>query len=132
MGLITTKYDFAQNLTMFKVVGKVAVVDFIDALARYYSDDVTLLTLWDLTEADLAAIATDEIKELAGYARQLAEARRCGKTAVVFSGTLGFGLGRMFETYLEIAGLPLEFNNFDNIEAALAWLQPGADDDRRD
>ncbi len=129
---ITTTYDFDRSLTTFKVVGKVAVIDFIDALARYYRGDITPLNLWDLTQADLSLFRTNEIQDLAAYSRRLAGSRRCGRTAVVFSGTLGFGLGRMFETYLEIAGLPLAFSIFVSMDAALKWLQAGADDDGRD
>ena len=129
MGHIQTTYDSSQGLTTYKVVGKMTTTDFIDCLARCHAGDLSLLNLWDLTEADLSTIATDEIEDLAEYAKYLVEASQGGKTALVFGGSLGFGLGRMFETYLEIAGLPLAINSFRSLEAALKWLHRGDEDD---
>ncbi len=129
MGHIQTTYDSSQGLTTYKVVGKMTTTDFFDCLARCDAGDLSLLNLWDLTEADLSAIATDEIEDLAEYAKHLAEASQGGKTALVFGGSFGFGLGRMFETYLEIAGLPLVINSFRSLEAALQWLHRGDEDD---
>ena len=129
MGHIQTTYDSSQGLTTYKVVGKMTTTSFIDCLARCHAGDLSLLNLWDLTEADLSAIATDEIEDLAEYAKHLVESSQGGKTALVFGGSLGFGLGRMFETYLEIAGLPLVINSFRSLEAALQWLHRGDEDD---
>jgi len=131
MGYIETTYDLPSNLTTFKVVGKMSAADFFDCLARYYNGNVTLLNLWDLTESNLSEISTDEIEDFAEYARHLAEARKGGKTAIVFGGTFEFGLGRMFKTYLEIAGLPLAMNNYQNLEEAKKWLDFQGDQDCR-
>ena len=122
MSKIETTYDQPQHLTTFKVVGKVRISDLYDCLDSYYAGGVTPLTLWDVTEADLSTITADEIHALAEYGRDLAEARKGGKTAFVFDSVHDFGLGRMLETYLEIAGLPLETLVCRCHDKARQWL----------
>ncbi|MDJ0810455.1 MAG: hypothetical protein QNJ48_15145 [Desulfobacterales bacterium] len=132
MGSIEIKYDLSKGLTLFKAVGQMKASDFFDCLASYYEKEVTLLTLWDLTEVDLSEITTGEIEDFADYARHLSLARKGGKTALVFSGVFEFGIGRMFEAYLEIGSLPFEINCFRSLEAASEWLGVDVNDARRD
>ncbi len=132
MGSIEIKYDLSKGLTLFKAVGKMKAADFFDCLASYYEREVTLLTLWDLTEVDLSEITTGEIEDFADYARHLAQARKGGKTALVFRDVFEFGIGRMFEAYLEIGSLPFEINCFRSFDEAVVWLGLGVNHDRRD
>ena len=81
---------------------------------------------------DLSDITTGEIEDFADYARHLSLARKGGKTALVFSGVFEFGIGRMFEAYLEIGSLSFEINCFRSLEAAFDWLGVDVSDDRRD
>ncbi|MBC2734147.1 MAG: hypothetical protein HF981_07305 [Desulfobacteraceae bacterium] len=122
MGNIETTYDLPKDLTTFKVVGKMRIVDFYDCLEIYYEGGVTPLTLWDLTEADVSGISSDEISNFAQYSRNFAEARKGGKTAIVFNDSLDYGLGRMFATYLELADVPLEVHTSRNLDDAKKWL----------
>lgn len=103
---IQTVYNRTDDLTTFKVVGKMIVPDFYDCLADYYEGSVTRFALWDLVEADFSAVDTVEISDLAEYAGLLAEVCKGGKTVIVSAGSCEFGLGRMFETYLEMAVWP--------------------------
>lgn len=119
---IETTYDLAQDLTLFKVVGKMRAADFYACLDSYYARGITPLTLWDLTEADLSTITTEEISAFAQYARNLAEACKGGRTAAVFDTLHDFGLGRMFETQLEIVGLPIELHVCLGFDEAKHWL----------
>lgn len=129
MGRIETTYDPLRDLTIFKLAGKVSAVDLFDCLANYCSGAVTLLNLWDDTETDLTAITASEIEDFAEYASHLAEARKSGKTAIVFGRAFEFGLGRMFETYLELAGLPIEVHLCRSIDDARKWLGVGCGPD---
>jgi hypothetical protein len=122
MGSIETAYDLPRDLTTFKVVGKMGIIDFYDCLETYYEGGVTPLTLWDLTEADVSEISSDEISNFAQYGRNLAEARKGGKTAIVFNDSLDYGLGRMFATYLEMADVPLEIHTSRSLNDAKKWL----------
>jgi len=122
MGSIETKYDLPKDLTIFKVVGKMVIVDFYDCLESYHEGEVTPLTLWDLTEADISEISSDEISNFAQYSRNFAEIRRGGKTAIVFNDSFDYGLGRMFAIYLELADVPFEIDTFRSLDNAKKWL----------
>ena len=125
MGHITTTYDFPNGLTTFKVVGKVRAADFVDCLASYYNGSVTLLNLWDATEADLSAIVNDEMEAIAYFSSFLAVKRKGGKTAIVFDTQVDYGLARMFESLLETAGLPLKTYVCRRLDEAKQWLGVG-------
>lgn len=123
MGAISATYDREKNLTLVKATGRMTPEDFHQWLVTYYEGDITLLTLWDLTEADILEISTDDVKEIARRTRKVASgARQGGKSALVFNSTSHFGMGRMFETYAELANLPFEFRAFQTFDDAQAWL----------
>lgn len=125
MGHITTTYDFPNGLTTFKVIGKVRASDFVNCLASYYNGSVTLLNLWDATEADLSAIVNDEMEAIAYFSSFLAVKRKGGKTAIVSDTQIDFSLARMFESLLETVGLPLETYVCRSLDEARNWLGVG-------
>ena len=129
MGRIETTYDPLEDLMIFKLAGKVSAVDLFDCLANYYRGTVTLLNLWDVIETDLTAITASEIEDFAEYASHLAEARKGGKTAIVCGRAFEFGLGRMFESYLELADLPIELHVCRSLDDARKWLGVSCDPD---
>jgi hypothetical protein len=122
MGRIETTCDTSRNLTTFKAVGTMNASHINDCLQRYYAAGVTTYALWDLSEADLVAIATDEIRNLAQYGSQLAAARTECKTAIVFSSPFEYGLGRIFQTFAEMDATAVELKLFHSLEEAMEWL----------
>ncbi len=110
------------NLTTFKMVGKMRISDFYDCLDSYFASGVTPLTLWNLINADMAAITTDEICAFAHSIGYLDQVRNGGKTAIVVDTPFDFGLARMFETQLEIAGLSLEMHVCFSLDEGKKWL----------
>jgi hypothetical protein len=122
MGSIETKPDTSKGLTTFKALGIMKAVEFQDCLQCYYEAGVTPLALWDLSEADLSALTSDEINYLAQYGSQLATNRAEGKTAIVFDSPFEYGLGRIFQAYVEINTTPVEVRLFRNLEEAKQWL----------
>lgn len=122
MGRIETTYAPSVNLTTFKAIGVMDVDDFYDCLQNYYEAGVTALALWDLSEAVLSDLTSDEISNLAQYGSQLAATRKTGKTAIVFDSPFEYGLGRIFQTYVEMNTTPVEVRLFRNLVEAVAWL----------
>ena len=123
MGEISATYDMAKNLTHVKATGNMTADDFHRWMVTYYEGDITLLTLWDLTEADILELSTDDVKEIAQRTRKIAsDARQGGKSALVFNNTFHFGMGRMFEAYSELADMPFEFRAFQSFDDAREWL----------
>ncbi len=107
------------------MVGEVRAADCFDCLANHYKGSVTRLNLWDVTEADLSAITADEVAGLAHGIRKLAGTRKGGKTAIVFDTLHDFGLGRMLQSLMEIAGLTFETYVCRRLSEARQWLGVG-------
>ena len=83
---------------------------------------VTLRTLWDITEADVPAATADEICSLAHYVRNISDDRKGGKTAIISSDNLSFGMSRMLGTLYELEHVPFEVQVFRNLEEARGWI----------
>ncbi len=122
MGTIETTFEAESGFTLVKGTGKLTVEDFNGWLEQYYPDRVTRLILWDETEADLSELDADALRGLAHRAKNMSAAGRGGRGAVVYATPLTYGLGRMFQTFTEMEGLPYEVQSFQNFEDARAWL----------
>jgi hypothetical protein len=122
MGCIETIYDTSRNLTTFKAVGAMEAAYINDCLERYYEAGVTAHALWDLSEAELSGLTSDEISNLAQYGSQLASNRAAGKTAIVFTSPFEYGLGRIFQTFVEMKATPVELKLFRSLDEAKQWL----------
>ncbi len=122
MGKIRTTIEKASGLTLVKGTGELTIADFEEWLDAYYPDRVTALILWDETEADLSGLDAEALRRLAHRAKIKSDARKVGKGAVVYAQPLAFGLGRMFQTFTEMEGLPYEVQSFLTFEDARKWL----------
>ncbi len=122
MGTFETTFERGRDLTRIKVVGKVTADDFHKWTATYYAGPTTLLNLWDLREADLSHIGSDDLIDDAERSKKFGHVRQGGKTAVVSDKALEFGIARMRAVYAEIVGMPFEFQVFQSMEDALKWL----------
>ena len=124
MGTIETTYDLPNDLTFVRATGKMTVHDFYEWNTDYYGGTVTSLILWDVSEANLSEISTEDIKNDVIRTNRLSEhVRAGGKTAVfVPTGTLEFGLSRMLEAYFENEHSHFEVKVFSNMDEAKQWL----------
>ena len=122
MGEIETTKNPELGLTVNKAKNEISSLDLINWVKDYYSGVVTELILWDFSEADISKITNDELKELIQVVRKTAIKRNGGKTALVFSKNIGYGLGRMYGALSEIEGIPFEYRSFRDIKDAEKWL----------
>ncbi len=122
MGSIETTYDLARDLTIVKATGKMKPDDFQEWTAKYYKGKVTSLCIWDLTQADLSALKTNDLIDDAKQTKNLSSVRKGGKTAIVTGNSLEYGLSRMLEVYYDIENVPFEVQVFDAMDKAEKWL----------
>ncbi len=124
VGKIETTYDLTIDLTVAKATGEMTAKDFYEWYTTYYEGTVTSLILWDVSEANLAEISTEDIQDDVIRTNQLSEhVRNGGKTAVfVPQDTLEFGLSRMLEAFYAIEDAHFEVKVFSNIDEAKQWL----------
>ncbi len=83
MGKIKTTYDKTQDLTTFKVVGRLKADEVHEWQIDHYAGTTTTLHLWDLTDADLSGITIEDILEDIRRTKMVSNARTGGKTAFV-------------------------------------------------
>lgn len=122
MGTIETTFDIAKELTVVTATGKMQADDFREWTARYYRGTVTRLVLWNIVQADLSELKSDDIRNDAKHTKDLADIRRGGKTAIVSGNSLAYGLSRMLEAFYDLESVPFEVQVFHSMEKAMEWL----------
>ena len=125
MDAIEIKFDLTEDFTKFKVVGKINAKGIHEWIAGHYAGTVTLRHLWDLTQADLSDISTDDIAAYVQLTKKFADKRQGGKSAFVCHNPLEFGLCRMGGAYSEIEKIPIEYQTFRSLDQARKWLGIG-------
>ena len=114
--------DPEQDLTIFKATGTLEFNELLSVVKHFYAGKPTLNVLLDLTEVPSVQITTDEIRELAGFKPRFESKRPPGKTAILGTSDLVFGLARMFETQSEIMDVPHAVRVFKKLAMAMSWL----------
>ncbi len=122
MKKIIKKIDSENDMTVFTVIGKVTANELVAAISDFYENSVTSNILWDLTKSDLSEIRSSDVELITNLSVKYAEKRSSGKTAIVGSDDLTFGISRMYEITKEIVKLPFETQAFRDIDKAFKWL----------
>ena len=123
MSTIKTTFDDQKDLTVHDIVGELSSDDIIGKLKDYYTGDkITSLVMWIFLQADVSAITTGDLRKILYFTKEYAHSRSGGKTALVVSKDLGFGLARIFEAFVEIEKFPFELSTFRSVNDAEMWL----------
>jgi hypothetical protein len=115
-----------ESLTILTVIGIPTIEELIHAFENFMKHDVTPYLLWDFTDADLSQITQKGMEEIIAVAKSKAHLRKNGRTALVVSQDLSFGLSRMYETLSKIREHPISHFVFRDMDKALTWLKTGA------
>jgi len=125
MGTIETTKDESLSLTTNIARGQITYDNFMNWINDYYSGAITKYVLWDFTEADVSGITSKEYEKIAAFVKIKSDqkgGKKGGKSALVHSQDVGFGLGRMFEVFSRMEGIEFEFKSFRSINEAKKWL----------
>lgn len=122
MSGINTSIDASKDLTVFTVRGEVCTSDVLSAIEAFYQGSPTSLVLWDLSAAVLAGVSAGDVSGIARMLKQTNKRAQRGKTALVGSEGVNFGMARMFESMAEMEDMPTEYAVFRTLEEARQWL----------
>jgi len=122
MARIETIIDSQNNLSVFTVNGALIADEIIERVEEYYTRHPTKLVLWIMGEVDLTAITSSGIERIIQIAKKHTGKRQEGKTAIVGSKDIDYGLARMYEAYTGIENLPYEYKIFRDVDEAKEWL----------
>ncbi len=128
-GAIEIEIDQDRGLTIFTVSGDFTGEQVMQVIQEFYDGDPTDRVLWDLSTASFEHISGTVPQQLAGVSQQhIGPDRKGGMTALVFASDVGFGLGRMFETFRSLQGSDVTYGTFRSRKKALAWLDTDLDE----
>ena len=122
MATIKTSVDIDCQLTIHTVTGELLSDEITNKIKTYNESGPTKFILWDLSEAVLDKITSSQIESFVAVTKQYSNLRKGGKTALVFSSDLGFGLGRVFDSYQDLADSAIPHMTFRSKKLALEWL----------
>src|SRR5450759_581240 len=97
MGTIDTQIDLEIDLTIHTASGEISADEILRRIRSYYEGQVTRLLMWDLSDADLRSLSASDVQNMVDLTNSLTAPRAGGKTALVVSTTLAYGMGRMYE-----------------------------------
>jgi hypothetical protein len=123
---ITSEVDKTKNLTIYTLTGELTLDEIQNAIKSFWeAHALTLNGLWDARHAKLTNFKSsymDSITALIGQYTHRFEERKGGKTAVVASSDLQYGLSRILGTLYEIENFPTQLKIFRIIDEAMEWL----------
>ena len=104
--------------------GKISFSEASDSISNYYTSSnprPPKNILWDLRNASAVSITASQVTKLADLSASYSEQRGGGKTAIVASTDLDFGIAKEFEGHS--MSLSREFVIFRDIDKAYKWIE---------
>jgi hypothetical protein len=122
MGHITSILEAESELTVVAVVGDVDAEQVLSQIISFLTGEPTQLVLWDFREGSMASLSSIDLQMIVKRGAEFADRRKGGRTAIVCSKDLDYGLGRMFQTFASLQHIPFEIQVFRSQEEAREWL----------
>lgn len=112
------------DLTEKVVVGDLTTRDIEQELDRFYAGPITKHVLWDLSCATFESISAGDVAKISAKVGHLVKPRLGGggKSAIVSTSGLGFGMSRMYQAYREVGQEELPYMTFATRQEAIDWL----------
>jgi hypothetical protein len=121
MGSITRSSPEA-DLTLFEVVGDADAEHVLRQVVAFLHEAPTPLVLWDFSRGSMRVMTSQDLRAIATRAAPFTDVRRGGRTAILCPRDVDFGLGRMFQAFVEILAAPFDLMVFRDSDEARAWL----------
>jgi len=123
MESIERSVDKNAQLTIYIAKGTVSSEEIKTAISDFYQlGPVTRNVLWDVSQAVLTDLSTEDVHQISQVPRNFLELRKDGKTAIVAPDDLAYGLSRMYQGSSQPEELPFEVQVFRDSETAHKWL----------
>jgi hypothetical protein len=112
-----------KEITVLKITGEVTCDQIIDELTLIYEEEVTRNFIWDFSIARGKSLTGNDLQQIVTHTKEYGHLRKNGKTAFVISTSLGFGLGRMYDSLAQVADHPVKHGVFRSYDEAVAWIE---------
>lgn len=121
----TVSYCEELNAIVLKTEGSLRVQDsyrMIDAEVEMLKKFPEASIIYDQTKSSAENITSEHIIKISEYSAKLGELLNGKKLAVVLVDNLGYGLGRMWQSFTETK-VPFEIKLFRKYEDAEKWIK---------
>ena len=109
-------------MTVLSVTGDIDVEQICDELTGFYQGKFTRNVIWDFSNARGKNLSGNDLQMIVSHSKELSHVRKDGKTAFVISTSLGYGLGRMYDSLAQVADHPIKYGVFRNYDEAVDWI----------
>ncbi len=116
------KIDKELDLATIRFSGQTSSSDIIDAIQSFYRSELASKVLWDFLESNLSELPSEDITLIIETAKSYSGMRPGGKSALVGSSDLLFGIARMYASLAEVKCHPITNRAFRSRQEALDWL----------
>ncbi len=113
---------FDDRIMVWTAKGRLTFQEIRSKMADFGAGMLKSRVLCDLTRATVADLKTSEIEEIIKLIGLRVNGVRAAKSAIVVHGSVDYGLARLFSTFSELAGLPVQVKVFRTKEVAREWL----------
>jgi hypothetical protein len=120
---ITQTADRENDVTIFTASGRVTYSEQMSVLKSFYAAKPTANVIWDLRDLSGPRLSSAELKKIVSSIKERGHTRKRGKTALVSTADLDFGLSRMVETYAENKNLAWQIQSFRTMKTARHWIR---------
>ncbi len=111
-----------ENLTIFTASGELTFSEQMDALRSFYDGEPTPYVIWDFRQISGNRISSAELRNIIEFVKRHTQKRTTGRTALVTSSDLDFGLSRMGAIISDLELLPWTIRPFRDLDEALNWI----------
>lgn len=111
------------NLSIFTARGELKPSEIVATYKAFIENGPTPLVLWDITAATLAPLSVRAAQDLARQLTRLNNGcRTVGRSAVVCSREIDFGVANLLISYARLEGHPVQVQTFRTANDATRWL----------
>jgi len=123
---ITSQVDKTKKLIIYTLTGELTLDEIQSTIKSFWeAHELTLNALWDARSAKLTNLKSSDMESLTaliGQYRHRFKERKGGKSAVVASSDLQYGLSRIVGAFYTIENFPTQLQTFRQIDEAMEWL----------
>jgi hypothetical protein len=113
---------------VLRVTGTITLEEFKRAILETFADPAFVRgspILWDMRDFDTTVGDTSTFSDLVSFNEKSADERGGGRSAIVVSSVVDYGMSRMFQSLAD--GLPTDFAVFRSYRDAQDWLLDGGE-----
>jgi hypothetical protein len=122
---VETRIDPDTGMRQHAVTGDLTFDGLMSALAGIYADPAfrpEQNSLWDLRETRATEISVTDLRRIVDLVRENWGTTGAPKSALVVSSDLDFGMGRMYEAFLD-SDMGSQVRVFRDIDEARNWIE---------